>query len=81
MPHQDVLAVQVSSVASESAFSTGCRIFYPHQSLLTLNMAEALVLRAELASLIIDEKYWTYEANDPRFRSLENLHKVTECIY
>ncbi|CDY56647.1 BnaA02g11320D [Brassica napus] len=40
---KDVLAVQVSSVASESAFSTSGRILDPFRSCLTPYMIEALV--------------------------------------
>ncbi|XP_019092230.1 PREDICTED: zinc finger BED domain-containing protein RICESLEEPER 2-like [Camelina sativa] len=40
---RDVLAIQVSSVASESAFSTSGRILDPYRSCLTPNMLEALL--------------------------------------
>lgn len=40
---KDVLAVQVSSVASESAFSTSGRILDPYRSSLTPYMIEALI--------------------------------------
>lgn len=40
---KDVLAVQISSVASESAFSTSGRILDPYRSCLTPYMIEALV--------------------------------------
>ena len=40
---RDVLAMQVSSVASESAFSTSGRILEPHRSCLTHFMVEVLM--------------------------------------
>ncbi|XP_010473014.1 PREDICTED: zinc finger BED domain-containing protein RICESLEEPER 2-like [Camelina sativa] len=40
---RDVLAMQVSSVASESAFSTSGRVIEPHRSYLTHYMVEALI--------------------------------------
>uniref|UniRef100_A0A0D2ZZW7 HAT C-terminal dimerisation domain-containing protein n=1 Tax=Brassica oleracea var. oleracea TaxID=109376 RepID=A0A0D2ZZW7_BRAOL len=40
---RDVLAMQVSSVASESAFSTSGRIINPHRSCLTHYMIEVLM--------------------------------------
>ncbi|XP_018436185.1 zinc finger BED domain-containing protein RICESLEEPER 2-like [Raphanus sativus] len=40
---RDVLAMQVSSVASESAFSTSGRIIFPHRSCLTHYMIEVLM--------------------------------------
>ncbi|KAG7595055.1 Ribonuclease H-like superfamily [Arabidopsis thaliana x Arabidopsis arenosa] len=40
---KDVLAMQVSSVASESAFSTSGRIIEPHRSCLTHYMVEVLM--------------------------------------
>ena len=41
---RDVLAISVSTVASESAFSTGGRILDQNKSSLTLNMVEANIL-------------------------------------
>lgn len=40
---RDVLALQVSSVASESAFSTSGRLLEPHRSCLTHYMVEVLM--------------------------------------
>lgn len=40
---RDVLAMQVSSVASESAFSTSGRMLEPHRSCLTHYMVEVLM--------------------------------------
>ncbi|KAG7572298.1 Ribonuclease H-like superfamily [Arabidopsis suecica] len=40
---RDVLAIQVSSAASESAFSTSGRVLDPYRSCLTPNMIEALL--------------------------------------
>lgn len=40
---RDVLAMQVSSVASESAFSTSGRMLSPHRSCLTHFMVEVLM--------------------------------------
>jgi hypothetical protein len=40
---RDVLAVQVSTVASESAFSSGGRVIDPYRSSLKLEMVEALI--------------------------------------
>lgn len=40
---KDVLAIQVSSVASESSFSTGKRVIDPHRSSLTPRSIEALI--------------------------------------
>ena len=40
---RDVLAIQVSSVASESAFSTSGRLLEPHRSCLTHYMVEVLM--------------------------------------
>lgn len=54
---KDVLAVQVSSVASESAFSTSGRILDPYRSCLTPYMIEALVcLQQWLRNCIHAEK-------------------------
>lgn len=44
---KDVLAVQVSSVASESAFSTSGRILDPYRSCLPPYMIEALICLEE----------------------------------
>lgn len=43
---QDVLAMQVSSVASESDFSTSGRMLSPHRSCLTHFMIEVLMCSA-----------------------------------
>ncbi|KAL6959552.1 hypothetical protein U1Q18_052498 [Sarracenia purpurea var. burkii] len=40
---RDVLAIPVSTVASESAFSTGGRVIDPFRSNLSPNMVEALI--------------------------------------
>ena len=40
---RDILAIPVSSVASESAFSTGGRILDPFRSSLSPSMVEALI--------------------------------------
>ncbi|RYR15816.1 hypothetical protein Ahy_B04g072761 [Arachis hypogaea] len=40
---REVLAISVSAVASESAFSTGGRVFDPYHSFITPRMVEALV--------------------------------------
>lgn len=40
---RDVLAIPVSTVASESVFSTGGRIISPHRSKLAPSMVEALM--------------------------------------
>jgi len=54
---RDVLAVQVSSVASESAFSTSGRILDPFRSCLTPYMTEVLVCTQQwLRNSIVEEK-------------------------
>ena len=40
---KDVLAIQVSTVASESCFSTGKRVIDPHRSSLTPRSVDALI--------------------------------------
>lgn len=40
---RDVLAIQVSTVASESCFSTGKRVIDPHRSSLSPRSVEALI--------------------------------------
>ena len=40
---RDVLAIPISTVASESAFSTGGRILSPHRSRLNWTTVEALM--------------------------------------
>lgn len=45
---KDMLAVQVSSVASEAAFSTSCRVLDLFRSCLTSYMIEALVCTKQL---------------------------------
>lgn len=54
---RDILVVQVSSVASESAFSTSGRILDPFRSCLTPYMTEALVCTQQwLRNSIAEEK-------------------------
>ncbi|CAN7093807.1 unnamed protein product, partial [Brassica rapa subsp. narinosa] len=52
---QDLLVMQVSSVASESAFSTSGRILEPYRSCLTHYLIEVLILKIalELGSLFV----------------------------
>ena len=40
---RDILAIPVSTVASESAFSTGDRVISPHRSSLHVMVVEALM--------------------------------------
>lgn len=53
---KDVLAVQVSSVASESAFSTSGRILEPSRSCLTHFMVEVLCARSSGSNASADIK-------------------------
>ena len=54
---RDFLAISVSTVSSESAFSLGGRILGDHRNSLTPEMLEALVC----------VKDWLYKTKDPKF--------------
>ena len=63
---KDVLAIPISTVASESAFSTGGRILDDFRTLLTPKMAEALIcaqdwLRISRTPLAIEESLLALE--------------------
>ena len=90
---KDVLAIQVSSVASESAFSTSGRILDPYRSCLTPYMIEALVctqqwirnnIHAEkLASLVqMFEELDFHESLGKSFTFSVNIYDVfcANCI-
>lgn len=67
---RDVLAIPVSTVSSESAFSTGGRVLDPFRSSLSPSMAEALVctqdwLRSTRNPLIVEE-------------NIEDIEKIEE---
>ncbi|CAN1763988.1 Putative AC transposase [Linum perenne] len=64
---KDILAVQVSTVASESVFSTGGRVFDAFRSSLTPKVVESLIcaqnwLRSSTHPIDIEEKFEEIEA-------------------
>ncbi|XP_072062206.1 uncharacterized protein [Arachis hypogaea] len=70
---REVLAIPVSTVASESAFSTGGRIIDPYQSSLTPYMVEALVCTQDW---VIDDPFGLIE----NFEEIEKAEQATHTI-
>ncbi|KAF1877133.1 hypothetical protein Lal_00015794, partial [Lupinus albus] len=65
---KDLLAIHISTVASESAFSTSGRILSPHRSRLNWTILEALMCARRNLNSSIKEEYATVlnemESND-----------------
>ncbi|XP_024027024.1 zinc finger BED domain-containing protein RICESLEEPER 2-like [Morus notabilis] len=74
---RDVLAVQVSTVASESAFSTGGRILDPFRSSLNPKMVEALVCTQNWLKSTHDSMQVRDYLDD--LKTYENLDNSTSC--
>ncbi|XP_024016992.1 zinc finger BED domain-containing protein RICESLEEPER 4 [Morus notabilis] len=74
---RDVLAVQVSTVASESAFSTGGRILDPFRSSLNPKMVEALVCTQNWLKSTHDSIQVKDYLDD--LETYENLDNSTSC--
>ncbi|KAL6562860.1 hypothetical protein OROHE_005447 [Orobanche hederae] len=71
---KDVLAIQVSTVASESCFSTGKRVIDPHRSSLTPRSVEALIcLQNWLKSVSVTNLEYTPTPEEIEF--IENTEK------
>ena len=74
---RDLLAMQVSSVASESAFSTSGRILEPYRSCLTHYMIEVLMCSEQWmkADIKFSEKVQTNEQLLAEVEMLDKLEK------
>ncbi|KAL0885995.1 hypothetical protein Bca101_009978 [Brassica carinata] len=74
---RDLLAMQVSSVASESAFSTSGRILEPHRSCLTHYMIEVLMCNEQWmhADIKLTEQVPTNEQMLADVELLDRLEK------
>ena len=75
---KDVLAIPISTIASEAAFSTGGRVLDPFKSSLTPNIVEALVCTQDWfrgnSKVIVEESLEELEKN--YFYSF-NSHLIT----
>jgi len=73
---RDVLAMQVSSVASESAFSTSGRLLEPSRSCLTHYMVETLVCLEQWLKSEIKLSETTFLTNTQLLADIELLDKL-----
>ncbi|CAD5324621.1 unnamed protein product [Arabidopsis thaliana] len=75
---REVLAIPVSSVASESAFSTGGRILDQYRSCLTPDMVEALVLTQDwLRASLRSEAMKSLDKLEEENKFMDSLEEVT----
>ncbi|XP_020989632.1 zinc finger BED domain-containing protein RICESLEEPER 2-like [Arachis duranensis] len=82
---REVLAIPVSSVASESAFSTGGRVLDPYHSSLTPRMVEALVctgdwLKEDLFSALDDDDEVLQQVDQNIFSSNDGACSMAASI-
>ncbi|GKD24550.1 zinc finger BED domain-containing protein RICESLEEPER 2 [Tanacetum coccineum] len=68
---RDILAIQISTVASESAFSTGGRVLDPYRTSLSTKIVEALICTQD----------WVRKSRKPiNVDSLEDLFNDDEIV-
>lgn len=80
---RDLLAMQVSSVASESAFSTSGRILEPYRSCLTNYMIEVLMCTEQWmhVDIKLSEQVRTNEQMLAEVEMLDRLEKGLKCFF